>query len=678
MSVEEEALARQKDDVLIGRILDGRYLIGERIARGGMASVFLATDRRLDRTVAVKIMHDGLGDETEFLERFNREAKAAAKLNHRGVVSVFDQGTDRDVTYLVMEYVPGKTLRDIMRAEAPMTPERSLGVLADVLVALSAAHAAGIVHRDIKPENVLITPDGDVKVADFGLARAVSTATTATGGALIGTISYIAPEIVLNEGADARSDVYACGAMLFEMLTGSKPHGGDTPIQIAYKHVHEDVSMPSEAKPGLPPYVDALVARATVRDRSQRPADARALLQMVRRVQRALEQGLDDEARLTADLMPKPVDPDEELTEQVTLPAEPAADTEAEAMFPLAAPALGEQTVQWTTGTPPPPRGLVPAMTPKDYREDRDGLEASQRGRMLLIGAISVAVFLGFLGWYLGVGRYDDAPRVVGMSESSAAEQAESGGFVLKVSDRAYSESAPLGTVISADPEAGDNILPGATIHVIISKGKERYAVPKLRGLQPSDAVRELRQAHLEVGDVTEEYSETVAKGLVRGVKNVNSGDLLRRDTRVDFVVSKGREPIFVRSYRGRQRTDAVGGLRAAGFNVAVRLAFSDTVSEGRVISQYPSGGTRYRGDTITITVSKGPDIVTVPDVVGKSMDSATSKLEGAGLKVKRTGNRNGNATVGGQKPSSGTDVKRGSTVTIGGEQEPNPGPAAP
>ena len=309
-----------RDDALVGRHLDGRYLVGERIARGGMASVFHGHDERLDRPVAIKVMHSGLGDDEEFSQRFEREARAAAKLNHRGVVAVFDQGRDGDVTYLVMEYVPGRTLRDVMRDEAPMGPARALSLLAKVLTALSAAHTARLVHRDVKPENVLITPEGEVKVADFGLARAVSAATTATGGTLIGTVSYLAPEIVVNEGADARSDVYACGAVLYEMLTGVKPHTGDSPIQVAYKHVHEDIAAPSERVPALPPYVDALVARATVRDRSQRPQDAGVLLRQVRLVQRALSEGLADDPDLVADLTPRTIGVDDEPTVAVESP----------------------------------------------------------------------------------------------------------------------------------------------------------------------------------------------------------------------------------------------------------------------------------------------------------------------------------------------------------------------
>jgi beta-lactam-binding protein with PASTA domain/serine/threonine protein kinase len=668
-------VARVGDEALVGRILDGRYLIGERIARGGMASVYMANDRRLDRTVAVKVMHQDLGDETDFLERFNREAKAAARLNHRGVVAVFDQGQDRDVTYLVMEYVPGQTLRDVMRAEAPMTPERSLGILADVLVALSAAHAAGIVHRDIKPENVLITPDGDVKVADFGLARAVSNATTAPGGPLIGTVSYIAPEIVTGEGSDTRSDVYACGAMLFEMLTGSKPHGGDSPIQIAYKHVHEDVAAPSSVQIGIPPYVDALVARATARDRNERPEDARALLRMVRRVQRAVDQGLTDDPKLTEELTPPPYLepgnlPDEAMI-AVTVPTTPitldkAATDENLAgapippLFPTEPAVPGEPTVAWTTGAPPQ-RGVVPAMTTEKYLEDRDGVEDDPRGRYLLIAAVAAAALVGLVGWYLGFGRYDDAPLLVGMSESEAVDSAQADGFVLKVSERDFSETAARGTIISTDPEAGANILPGATIEVIISKGKERYAVPDLGGLKASQAVSALKARHLLIGDVSEEYSDDVAKGRIKEMSGVEAGDLVKRDTRVNIVVSKGPEPINVPNFTGQSSGTATSGLRGRGFLVRIVTDYSDRVDKGRVISQFPSGGIRYRGDTITITVSNGPENIEVPNVVGKSVDSAKDKLEDAGFKVSTSGS----GTVDHQSPGGGDDAKRGSTIKI-------------
>ncbi len=282
--------AAAPSDPLTGRFLDGRYRIGPRIARGGMASVYEATDVRLDRTVAVKVMHPGLGDDDEFAARFVREARAAARLSHPNVVAVYDQGDEDGTVFLAMEMVQGHTLRDVIRKESPMSPPRAMAVLEPVLSALAAAHRAGLIHRDVKPENVLIADDGRVKVADFGLAKAVSADTqhTATGGVLIGTVSYLAPELVVDGRADARADVYAAGVVLYELLTGKKPHEGDSPIHVAYKHVHEDVPPPSAAAPGIPRYVDALVARATARDQTQRPADAAVMLHQLHRVSQAL------------------------------------------------------------------------------------------------------------------------------------------------------------------------------------------------------------------------------------------------------------------------------------------------------------------------------------------------------------------------------------------------------
>ena len=286
-------------DSLVGRLLDGRYQITERLARGGMATVYRAVDTRLTRTVAVKVMHVGLGDDAEFARKFDREARAAAKLSHPNVVSVFDQGSDlieghSSRPYIVMEHVEGYTLRDLINADAPLAPKQALEVIEPVLAALAAAHDAGLVHRDVKPENVLISERGQIKVADFGLAKAISSQTsTATQGLLIGTVSYLPPELVVSGKADARSDVYSAGVVLFELLTGLKPHSGDTPIQVAYAHVHHDVPAPSTfpTAGAIPPYLDALVRRATARNPARRPHDARVLLNDVRRAEAALAAG---------------------------------------------------------------------------------------------------------------------------------------------------------------------------------------------------------------------------------------------------------------------------------------------------------------------------------------------------------------------------------------------------
>nr|WP_255669861.1 Stk1 family PASTA domain-containing Ser/Thr kinase [Aeromicrobium wangtongii] len=667
------------DEALVGSVLNERYLIGERIARGGMASVFKATDQRLDREVAIKVMHRGLGDDQQFTQRFVREAKSAAKLNHRNVVSVFDQGTDGEVTYLVMEYVPGHTLRDLMRQEAPMAPYRALELLEQVLIALSAAHAARIIHRDVKPENVLITPDGEVKVADFGLARAVSAATTATGGTLIGTVSYLAPEIVTNDGADARSDVYACGAMLYEMLTGFKPHSGDSPIQVAYKHVHEDIGPPSDLEPGIPPYVDALVARATVRDRDQRSTDARVMLQQVRSVQRALQAGLADDPELVADLLPGgrvDEDADSPTVAVPRIPAGAAASASATALTTSTA-ASSEHTMEWSSGvTDPPvppaggaakPLGLDPPMSRAQYGQAASKPH-SRRGRTLLILALLLAVLAGGLTWYFTDLRYDETPYLVNSSETVAKENAEAAGFTFKVEKRDFSETVLAGTIISTDPDPGAKILPGGTIEAVVSKGPDRVFIPKgdLKGMTVEEATAALAEQDLVLGEQKQVFDEKIDEGRIVKADGVTSTDELKRGTAVNVLVSKGRKPIKITDHTGDPLDAARKALAAAGFKVSTSETFSDSVPEGRIVSQSPSQGTGFKNDTISLSVSKGPEEIPIPSVIGMSKSDGRAALEAAGFKVRALWFPGaGNYTIQGQSPNGGEKAKRGATVTI-------------
>jgi serine/threonine-protein kinase len=661
----ERTVETDVNDPLVGRLLDRRYRMGPRIARGGMASVYEAVDVRLDRVVAVKVMHPGMGDDEEFAARFVREARHAARLSHPNVVGVFDQGEDNGTVYLAMEYVPGHTLRDVIRKESPMPPAKALALIDPVLSALSAAHQAGLIHRDIKPENVLIADDGRIKVADFGLAKAVSADTqhTATGGVLIGTVSYLAPELVVDGRADARADVYAVGVVLYELLTGRKPHEGESPIQVAYKHVHEDVAAPSSVRAGIPPYVDALVARATCRDRDQRSADSRVLLQQVRLVQRALEEGLEDDPELTADLLPSaPVHHAagvEEDTEQVPRPTGGVAaasgiagaavsgaavatatsaseDAPTEAVGWVTAAEDVQPTVQWSAGSPPP-TGVQPPISPREYREATPDGPASRRGRLSLIAVIVAALVLAGVGWYIGIGRYVETPVLVGSSETQAAKDAEDAGFEFEVVKRSYSETAPLGTVISTDPSAGDRILPGGTIEAVVSRGKERYRIPNLKGQTLDEATAALEKLNLRVGDVTTTYDEKVEKGQVVRAAEFRVGDQVKRNTTVDLVLSKGRKPIEIVDYTGKGVAAAAKALRKAGFTVTSEKAFSDDVPEGYVISQSPNSGTGFKKDTIVLTVSRGPEFVVVPDVEGKTEAEATRILEAAGFTVKST-----------------------------------------
>ena len=650
------------DEALVGRLLDGRYRIGERIARGGMASVFLGTDERLDRTVAIKVMHRGLGDPVVFTERFKREAKAAAKLNHRNVVSVFDQGHDGDASFLIMEYVPGKTLRDLMREGRPMKPGKALEIIESVLVALAAAHAAHLIHRDIKPENVLITPEGEVKVADFGLARAVTASTTATSSTLIGTVSYLAPEIVSNTGADARSDVYAVGAMLYEMLTGVKPHAGDSPIQVAYKHVHEDIGPPSALQRGIPPYLDALVARATVRDRNRRAADARVMLQYLHLVRDALNAGLTEDAELTEHLTPPPVTSGDEPT-VLTRKTEISATTEP------ADSGSSEPTVQWDFSKEPSEpvsarAGLGVPVDAKNALPQRRKLRLS-RGQFLLIAAVTVAVLAAVLGYWLGVGRFVDAPMLVGKSEAQAARAAEAAGFEFKVVERKFSDELSSGTVMSTDPGPGGNILPGDTIEAVVSRGAERYKVPDLTGETVDEAKADLADLNLKLGTITERYS-TAPKGEIIRLNGLKPGESVPKNTEIDVYVSRGREPVDLPDVVGKKSGDALKILRVAEFEVALAYDWSDDVKKGVVISQSPDGDTAGRGETVTITISKGKDEVVVPNVVGLPRYTAAGILQHVGLTSRFSNDNQDNWIVQDQTPDAGDVVTHGTTIVLG------------
>ncbi|MCW2785699.1 MAG: protein kinase [Marmoricola sp.] len=660
------------DDPLIGRVLDGRYRVGARVARGGMATVYQAEDLRLERTVAVKIMHSGLGDDPEFVARFEREARSAARLSHHNVVSVFDQGDDHGTLFLVMEYVPGTTLRDVIRAEAPMDPGKALEIIEPVLAALAAAHGAGMIHRDIKPENVLLSTDEDsgagrVKVADFGLARAVNAETqhTATGGVLIGTVSYLSPELVVDGKADARSDVYAVGVLMYEMLTGVKPHQADTPIQIAYKHVHEDIPAPSARVPGLPAYVDALVARATARDRDLRPSDARVLLHQVRRVRQALDHGVVDDPELTADLLPNAPrtestgelpfgddevhDHDTELTTPVpSVPVTPVRSA------PVAAP-LRQTPPQ--RPLPPPP---VVAAEPRPPRRPR----RSRRGLYLLIGVLVVALLVGIGAWDLGRGT--TTPAVINLTEAAAKARIVKAGLTFKVGDPAYSETIAKGSVIRTDPAQGARISKHGTVTAVISLGPERHSVPSGRGKTLEQMQSLLTAASLTVGTVTQRYNPTVPEGMVV-TTDPPASTPLKRGTAVDVIISRGPRPITIPDFTGKSGAKANTKLTKLGFKVDVEKDFSDTVAKGTVISQTPNAGTGFKGDPITIVVSQGPELIEIPKVKGSNADDATAALQALGfvVEVVHNGLFVGANVVVGSNPAAGTMAPKGSTVIL-------------
>ena len=671
-------------DPLVGLVLDDRYEIVRRLARGGMATVYVATDLRLSRTVAVKVMNEGLGDDDEFVARFDAEARAAAHLSHPHVVSVFDQGCDLGRPYIVMEYVEGCTLRQLITREAPMDPLRALELVEPVVAALAAAHAAGLIHRDVKPENVLISDRGQIKVADFGLARAVTAAThTGTQGLVIGTVSYIAPELVTRGHADPRSDVYSMGVVLYEMLTGHKPHTGDTPIQVAYAHVHHEITAPSlelstswrDSRHGIPPYLDALVVTATSRRREDRPTDAGVLLAHLRQAREALAHGVTDDPALTERMRRATADVTTGVTERVpslvgaphaldawtrevrfkpSTPVSPTSESSADGV-PYYSSGRGPATpLSPATRTLP----ALDAPPPQQPRRRRGRLAAT----LLVLLALVAGVSYG--GWYLLEGRWTTAPPLVRLTQADALSAAEAAGLGVDF-EREYSEDVPVGLVTRTDPDVGGRVLRQGTVVAFLSRGPERYPVPELVGLPREKALASVTAGFLAVGVVTDAYDDDVAAGVVVS-QSLEAGTQVKKASAVDLVVSKGPAPVQVADFTGKKFTAAKSTLEKAGLTVTATEENSATVAKGLVISQAPASGELRRGDTVTFVVSKGPVMVKVPSVRGLGADEAIEKLKAAGFAVK-TQRMVGGAfgLAWGTDPGAGKSAPQGSTVTL-------------
>ena len=618
-------------DPLVGRLLDGRYQITERLARGGMATVYRAVDTRLTRTVAVKVMHVGLGDDAEFARKFDREARAAARLAHPNVVAVFDQGSDlieghSSRPYIVMEHVDGHTLRDVINREAPMLPLRALEVIEPVLAALAAAHDAGLVHRDVKPENVLISDRGQIKVADFGLAKAISSQTsTATQGLLIGTVSYLPPELVVSGQADARSDVYSTGVVLFELLTGRKPHTGDTPIQVAYAHVHADVPAPSHfptAGP-VPPYLDALVARATSRTPSAAAPSGR---------------------RDRADYEPTQLVPSSVSSPPTVLEAPPPAPLPRPLPRPDPALSDGERIA----------------------RQRQRQVRRRRRGVVALLLVLLLTTGVAVAGWYLTTGRFTSTPALASLSRSEAERVADRAGLDIQFIED-FSESVPPGRVIETDPSAGSKILKGGRMVAAVSGGPERFAMPTVVGLSRDAAETAVQRANLSLDEVNEQYSDTVRDGVVISASK-KPGSSLKRGTEIDLVVSKGPAPIPVKNYVGEKFSAAEAALGRAGFRVAVERQHSDEVAKGLVLAQDPTSGEGQRGDTITLTESLGPVLVRVPNVSRMGIKAAEQVMAKKGFKTRVRPvaiNYLGLGYVAFSGPRARSQAPKGSTITL-------------
>ena len=633
---------------LTGELIDNRYLLQRNLASGGMASIYAALDTRLDRQVAVKIMHPHLANDEAFVSRFIKEAKATAALSHPNIVSIQDQGWNQGgvpAVFIVMELVEGSTLRDLINEQAPLSIENFFRYLNPVVSALAAAHQIGIVHRDIKPENILIAQDGRVKVADFGLAvgAVIGQTLTAESSVVLGSVSYLSPEQVQRGVADARSDIYALGIVVFEMLTGKKPYEGQTPIQIAYKHVNERIPNLREVNSTIPQEVADLIYAATAPNPDDRPKDAQAFLSQLR----GIEVKIDPKRRqmsLELDLPP------------VTSSVLNKANKRAKVKVVSALEGLKEKTSQIITlkNNTQQLKG-EPAVVAKTRKTSR----RVKRNRII---ALVLLLSLIFGGYTVFNADRVTVPSLAGMSQKEAAAAVAEIGLSAEIGEELFSEDIPAGRVISSSPAGGGKIAKAGVVKLIISKGKERILIPNLIGQTPDIATQQLADLGLRVGEIFEVFSAQADKGFIAKIEPLVGAEV-KPNSLVNIFVSKGNEQVALASYVGLGGEQALSELTQAGFDVSPTYKFSDTVLTGLVISQTPASAPLVdKGSEITLDISKGPEFVFIPNVISKSSNQATLDLENNGLKVIVKGK---GAKVISISPKQGSKVKVGSTVTI-------------
>ena len=612
---------------LTGQLIAERYLIKAFVASGGMASVYRAQDTVLERVVALKIIHPHLATDKSFVEKFRREAKMAAALSHPNLVNVFDQGTDNQAIFLVMEYVPGINLRDALNDFGLLSPKRTLEILEPLTAGLAAAHAAGILHRDLKPENVFLSDNGTVKLGDFGLAREISSHTQT--GSLVGTAAYLSPELVLRGQADARSDVYSLGVMAFEMLTGKQPYDGDQAVQIAYQHANSNIPAPSSLNPEVPELLDEIVLWATARNPTDRPASATELLPVITRAKSDIKRGLTTTFE------------DFGLTRNVTeVFVAPAGATEV----------IGE-------------------MTHAESHERSDGFvklaKANRRsGRLVLIMTL-LAIFLSAgSGWWFsaGPGGASVVPELEGRSVEVAISALEPIGLqVTQVQE--HSATVPVGRVTRTEPVAGTRVAKQSAVTVFVSMGPKQVLVPEPLGLNLEQAKQLLIDSGLTPGAV-DSFFDSADAGQVFAFSSA-AGVSLDEGSVVDLKVSLGPVP----TVEGLTLQQATENLEAAGLTVTSQQAFSDQVPSGQVISLAASADPLPEAGSVSLTVSKGPEFVTMPNVVGETVAAARNALQALGLTVvidtDQLSSRYGIVKVSRQTPAASSRVRVGSEVTI-------------
>jgi serine/threonine-protein kinase len=626
---------------LTGELIDGRYQLLRQVANGGMATIYEALDTRLDRKVAVKIMHAHLAQDEAFVSRFIREAKAAAALTHPNIVAVQDQGWNQSgvpAVFLVMELIEGHTLREYLNERGRFEVKDAINYMTPILSALSAAHDLGIVHRDIKPENILISKDGRIKIADFGLARGelIGTTMTAESSVILGSVSYLSPEQVQRGIADSRSDVYAAGIVAYEMFTGEKPFNGDSPIQIAYKHVNEEIPRLRKKRKDIPQGLDDLIASATAKNPDDRPRTAGEFLTRLQTIQIEL-----DPKKNQMDL-------------GLDLPVEPIRERSRKK---LKVEATKEETIA--------PKETTRELKRKEEKKKR----ASKRVRRNRKVALILAIALGVGGWWtlVGPGSRVVVPSTVGGSYEEAVGSFTPLGLTAVILEKRFDEEIAKGRIIESVPPGGGKVDAGASVELIISKGPERYTVPTITGLTPEAAQVTITKFPLIVGTITEVFNSEIPKGFVIST-SPSSGSSVKRDTKVNLIVSKGIEQVALVDYVGKSGEQALNELTEAGFDVESGYAFSETTPELAVVSQNPAGGaTANKGAKVSILISKGPRYTFIPKtIITMEANAGKAVLESLGLKVKVISIGNAKKKVIKKvSPAVNTKVLRGSLVTI-------------
>jgi serine/threonine protein kinase/beta-lactam-binding protein with PASTA domain len=638
-----------------------------------MATVYLALDIRLDRTVALKVMHRSLAEDPAFVRRFIGEAKSVASLSHPNVVHVFDQGTDGDVVYLSMEYVPGRTLRDILRDRGRLPAREALEILIPVLAALGAAHQAGMVHRDVKPENVLMTDDGRVKVVDFGLARAIEATNQTRTGVMIGTIAYMSPEQVMTGGADVRSDVYAAGIVLFELVTGEQPYDGETPMSVAYRHVHDTVPPPSSVTPDVPPLIDTLVAHATAREPDDRPKDATAMLVAAVDAHRMLP-------RTSGGRMPYTGTHSSQHPSSASAPYAPASAPTGSS--PHGLPMHAGSGARSSSAARPVanPTLIQPRGEARTESHEPSGRRARFRPNWFLVAlAVVLVVAVALTGWFFAQPTYVKVPDLVGKDMALAEETALRAGFKVNKVKGVNDEKIAEGLVLRTDPGVRQELEAGATITLVPSLGPKRVLVPNVTGMAEADARTAIATSGLTVGAVKRLPDLTVERGkTIRTSPQV--GDRIKEGAKVSIFVSAG---LVMPNVNGMPKDEATAFLGGQGFQVQVNEV-DDDAEPCTVIAQTPKAKSEVdRGAPTMITVSRcqndfwnwfrggqPPDPASegqpavVPSVMGKSFNDARHDLEALGFKV-QIRSLVGDGVVHFQRPAGDSPRPPGSTVIL-------------